>query len=150
MTGRVALAWMLGVMLLMNIGCGRGRNKDSVFQALATRNQIGGLSREQLTGKPLYDHYCAVCHGKAGKGDGFNAFNIKDSFGITPADLTGSGASLPLENLKQIIAQGGTSAGKSKYMPPWGGTLAEPQIHAVASYVQSCRQPGRAAAAVQH
>ena len=67
MTGRAALAWMLGVMLLANIGCGLGRRepsagKDSVFQTLATRKQIDGLSREQLAGKQLFLHYCAVCH----------------------------------------------------------------------------------------
>ena len=155
MTGRAALAWMLGVMLLMSVGCGRGRKggsagKEASFQELATRKQIGGLSREQLAGKPLYDHYCAVCHGKTGKGDGFNAFNIKDSLGITPADLSGSAAPPSLDRLKQIITQGGPSAGKSKYMPPWGGTLAEPQIHVIARYVQSFRQPETATPASAH
>jgi mono/diheme cytochrome c family protein len=144
---------MLGVMLLMSVGCGRGRKgegKEASFQELATRKQIGGLSREQLAGKPLYDHYCAVCHGKTGKGDGFNAFNIKDSLGIAPADLSGAAAPPSLDRLKQIITQGGPSAGKSKYMPPWGGTLAEPQIHLIARYVQSFRQPETAAPASTH
>ncbi|MEE9170069.1 MAG: c-type cytochrome [bacterium] len=27
-------------------------------------------------GKHLYAHYCAVCHGASGEGDGFNAFNL--------------------------------------------------------------------------
>ena len=144
MTGRAVLAWTLGMMLLINIGCGRGRNggsagKDSSFLGIATRNQIGGLDREQLAGKSLYDHYCAVCHGKTGKGDGFNAFNIKASLGITPSDLTGATTPPSLDLLKQIVTQGGPSAGKSKYMPPWGGTLAEPQIHAIARYVRSFR-----------
>ena len=149
MTGRAALAWMLGVMLLANIGCGLGRRepsaeKDSVFQTLATRKQIDGLSREQLAGKQLFLHYSAVCHAETGKGDGFNAFNLKDSFGITPADLAKTEAALPLDRMKQIIAQGGGSAGKSKYMPQWGGVLDESRIHAIARYVQSFQKPGNA------
>jgi mono/diheme cytochrome c family protein len=140
MKGKAALTWMLGAMMLLISGCGHGR-KESAFEALATRKQIEGLTREQFAGKQLYDHYCAVCHAKTGTGDGFNAFNLKDSFGVMPTNLTEPGARLSLDQLKQIISQGGASAGKSKYMPRWDGVFDEPRIHVIARYVQSFQQP---------
>ena len=31
---------------------------------------------DQREGKRLFEHYCSVCHGVSGAGDGFNSYNL--------------------------------------------------------------------------
>lgn len=47
-------------------------------------NPFVGDETATLEGKQLFETICFVCHGKKGKGDGFNAKNLKKH----PADLT--------------------------------------------------------------
>ena len=97
------------------------------------------LSRVEYRGKSVYLRYCQVCHGAEGDGKGFNAFNLQNSFGIQPADFTDSTVMAALMDKEMIgaISKGGKSVGKSRYMPPWGGTLSGEEIEDVIAYVKA-------------
>ena len=97
------------------------------------------LSRHQYRGKLIYDHYCAVCHGENGDGNGFNSFNLQDSFGIRPFNFADSTAAplLKLAEIKRAIEGGGRAVGKSQYMPPWGKTLRDDEIIVLIDYIRT-------------
>lgn len=90
----------------------------------------------------LFRHYCASCHGLTGAGDGSNA----DFLDPPPRNLTKRRyvARLTDDDLRNVIAHGGASVGKSKLMPPWGRTLSAEQVEALVLYVRSL--PSRASA----
>ena len=76
-----------------------------------------GLTR----GADLYREYCAVCHGKDGKGGGPAASALKAS----PSDLTrlakNNGGNFPLGTVRQALGGGSsTPAHGSPEMPIWG------------------------------
>jgi mono/diheme cytochrome c family protein len=79
--------------------------------------------------------YCAVCHGKEGKGDGFNAFNLDPR----PRDFSDSAymAALSDEQIVQTIVGGGRSINKSPLMPSYGWTIDGREIRYVAAYVRA-------------
>lgn len=73
------------------------------------------------SGKAMFDSYCAVCHGKDGKGDGPAASAMKTS----PSDLTllaqKDGGKYPAAHVASVIK--GTSVNPShgsQDMPVWG------------------------------
>ncbi len=74
-----------------------------------------------VLGRELYTSYCAVCHGKEGKGDGPAAAALKKM----PADLTrlaaAEGGKYPVYRVRQSIIGGAsvTAHGTSE-MPVWG------------------------------
>ncbi|MGA2593743.1 MAG: c-type cytochrome [Bryobacteraceae bacterium] len=81
-----------------------------------------GAGDKPLTKGPvLYRFYCAVCHGKDGKGGGPAASALKTA----PTDLTqlakSHGGKFPLGTVRQVLG-GGTStpAHGSEEMPIWG------------------------------
>jgi mono/diheme cytochrome c family protein len=93
------------------------------------------LTYEQQQGKVLYEKYCAVCHGKEGKGDGFNAFNLDPH----PRDLSDKQyiSAFSEERLYQTIDLGGRGVNKSPSMPSWGGRLNRQEIKYTLDYVRS-------------
>ena len=74
-------------------------------------------------GKPLYDKYCASCHGKGGKGIGTlpDLSDARYISGRTDAQL-----------IEKI-----TNGGKGSGMPAWGTILSEPQRHDVLAYIRT-------------
>ena len=90
------------------------------------------------SGKRLYADYCAVCHGKEGRGDG----PVTGMFGPKPFDFTDKAgmAAKPDLDLYYAIFGGGEAIGKSAYMPRWGGLLTEQQIWDVIAYVRALSQ----------
>ena len=73
------------------------------------------------SGKEMFVNYCAVCHGKDGKGDGPAAPALK----ATPTDLTilaqKNGGKFDTAHVAAIIrGQAGTPAHGSQDMPVWG------------------------------
>lgn len=140
----------LALSLLLLVACAPkapspAKSAKSVFTELATRQRVDGLSREELAGRRLYQHYCPVCHGATGQGDGSNGYNLKSAFGVQPADLTKLDPPLSMDQLERVISGGGPVLGKSQFMPPWGGTLAPSEIHAVAAYVRSLSRKTKSA-----
>lgn len=80
-----------------------------------------------IQGPALYDAYCAVCHGRAGKGDGPLAKSLKP---VTP-DLTRiaarNGGKFPLTRIQQIISgevQVPNGHG-TRDMPIWGPIFSQ-------------------------
>ena len=67
------------------------------------------------SGKRFYADSCAVCHGKAGRGDG----PVTGMFGPKPFDFTDKEgmADKPSLELYNAISGGGEAIGKSVYMP---------------------------------
>jgi len=95
------------------------------------------LSREEYKGKVIFDRFCAVCHGKSGDGNGFNAFNLESSFQVKPFNFTDSTAMAKInrDEIEKAIIGGGPAVGKSQYMPPWGKTLRPDDIQALIQYI---------------
>ena len=92
------------------------------------------LSYEERQGSVLYAKYCAVCHGKEGKGDGFNAFNLDPR----PRDFSDSSSMAALSDAQilQTISGGGRSVNKSPLMPSYGWTIDNRQVRYVAAYIR--------------
>jgi len=72
-------------------------------------------------GKNMFDNYCAVCHGKDGKGSGPAASALK----APPSDLTtlakGAGGKYPAPHVAAVIrGQATTTAHGTQDMPIWG------------------------------
>jgi cytochrome c1 len=92
------------------------------------------LTYTERKGKRLYEHYCAVCHGLQGKGDGFNAYNLNPK----PKDMTEKGYLDSVTNdwLKQAVSLGGRGVKRSVLMPAYEGTLNEEQTADVVAYLR--------------
>lgn len=81
-------------------------------------------------GRALFETYCVLCHGIAGKGDGRAASLQK----VRPSDLTVSSRS---DDYKvRIISNGGASLSRSQGMPPWKTVLSQQQITDVVAYLR--------------
>ena len=93
------------------------------------------LNYEQSNGQKLFEHYCAVCHGMSGEGDGFNAFNLNPK----PRNLADRESMRRFSDyqLFAAISQGGLERGKSNLMPPWGNTLNERQVRYLVAYLRT-------------
>jgi mono/diheme cytochrome c family protein len=78
------------------------------------------------SGEEMFNTYCAVCHGKSGKGDGPAASEFK----IPPANLTllakNNNGTFPEAYVAQVIQTGprDAKAHGSKDMPVWGKLFA--------------------------
>jgi mono/diheme cytochrome c family protein len=73
------------------------------------------------SGEEMYVSYCAVCHGKDGKGNGPAAAAMK----LPPSDLTQlakkNGGKFPTAHIYQVIrGDASLAAHGSKDMPVWG------------------------------
>ncbi|HKI89560.1 MAG TPA: cytochrome c [Draconibacterium sp.] len=92
------------------------------------------LTYAQQQGKYIYLHYCSICHGVDGKGDGFNSYNLNPR----PRDFTDVKYmnALSDEYLVETITQGGAGVNKSHLMPSWGNTLKTDDIQRVVAYVR--------------
>lgn len=80
-----------------------------------------------LAGSDLYQAYCAVCHGKAAKGDGPMGRDLK----VAPPDLTRiakrNGGTFPKQRVEQILS-GETEVASghgTRQMPLWGPIFSQ-------------------------
>ncbi len=123
----------------------RGQYKSEI-ESLAVRREPADPWADALArGGKIYRHYCQICHGEEGKGDGFNSYNIEP----TPRDLTDEAfwQQTTDERTYYTVSQGGGSVGKSVMMPAWGHTLTDRQIRDVITFVRAlARQPKASAA----
>ncbi len=110
---------------------------SALMLALAVGTLFPGLvsGADTAKGKPLFDQYCAGCHGPTGKGDSPAAAALNPK----PRDLSDKtyAASLKDQYLLQIIKGGGAAVKKSPLMPAMGNTLKEDQIKDVIAYLRS-------------
>jgi mono/diheme cytochrome c family protein len=96
----------------------------------------------------MFDTYCAVCHGKEGKGNGPAASALTK----VPADLTRisarNGGTFPKVRVKRFIeGLDGVPAHGTRDMPIWGGLFralnrdtAELRVEALAQYLDKMQQ----------
>jgi cytochrome c oxidase cbb3-type subunit 3 len=115
----------------------------SEIESLAVhREPTDLLGDARSRGRLVYQHYCQICHGENGKGDGFNASRLDPP----PRDFSNAqlwqGTSD--ERFSYAIAQGGPSVGKSVLMPAWGHTLTKEQIRDVVAFLRSFASPPKA------
>ena len=96
--------------------------------------------RKELRGKGLYQHYCAVCHGLTGEGDGFNAYTLDPK----PRDFTDVSLMSRRSDgdLYRVITQGGPAVEKSSLMPPWGKVLKEKEVQEIIRYLRTFAMTG--------
>ena len=85
-------------------------------------------------GRVLYHRFCSYCHGKTGKGDGPNSFNLSPK----PADLSGiqTYSSDKIKAIETVLKKGGKVLGKSVEMPAFENTLGQHQINDVIRFLQ--------------
>jgi mono/diheme cytochrome c family protein len=106
------------------------------FEQELEASAVGG------TAKHNYLQYCAACHGKEGRGDGFNAPFLARA--PTAHADPGYMAMRPDDTLYDGIHSGGYILNKSQFMPPWGGTLAPKEIKELVEHLRTlcrCRGP---------
>lgn len=132
----VYLAAFLGMAWVRSRQGHTGEVYPSQIETLAIRQEPPDpLADARARGRKVYQHYCAICHGKNGDGNGFNASRLNPTprnftdpkFWVTTSD----------ERLDYAIAQGGRSVGKSVLMPAWGHTLTDKQIRDVITYIRA-------------
>jgi len=108
--------------------------------ALAVLSAAGAAAaQDKEEGKKLYVTYCSSCHGDGGKGDGPAAASLP----VKPANHTDGNVMNKMSDktLMDIISKGGQAAGKSGFMPAWGGSLRDKQIADIVAYLRSIANP---------
>jgi cytochrome c oxidase cbb3-type subunit 3 len=89
--------------------------------------------------KQNYDRFCAVCHGKTGKGDGPGGLTLSTH----PRDFTDCARMKTMtdETLFTAIKEGGPAVNLSKDMQSWKDGMDDDEIHALVAYVHTfCQQ----------
>ncbi len=138
------------LLLALSVGCGPPvspyETLPSRIEELATRKDSRDpLVQSQSRGRRVYHHYCQICHGEQGGGDGFNSTNLSvrprnfadEQFWKTASD----------KSLMRAISDGGESVGRSRLMPAWGRTLDEQQIRDVIAFLKTIPALGTTEAA---
>jgi mono/diheme cytochrome c family protein len=90
-------------------------------QTVPTVKHVPITNTPSNSGKEMFNSYCAVCHGKDGKGNGPAASAMK----TPPADLTvlaqKSGGKYPASHVASVLrGQASTPSHGSQDMPVWG------------------------------
>lgn len=88
-------------------------------------------------GRRIFSRHCTPCHGKSGKGDGYNAKNLDPH----ARDLTDKSevymAKLTNEEIYDVIAKGGRGVELSPLMPAFEKVFSEEEIWSLVAYVRT-------------
>ena len=151
MTGKLRGLRLPAIALLVFLPAGAGwsETKPPATDNAAARGKEfalpqkhdSGLSREAKQGRSLYEYYCAICHGKRGDADGFNAPNLR----TPPARHTDPilMGTLSDAQVQRIIKEGGGALGRSPQMPPWGGVLKSQEIADLTAFIRTLATPAK-------
>ena len=134
---RARLWRAVGLLLLLPaLACSRKSRAPGPAASTPPRPEA---SYELRLGRAVYVSYCQTCHGEAGAGDGFNAFNLDPR----PRDLSDPAFQKTKTDAEfaDTIRRGGAGVGMSALMPPWGHTLSARKIDAVVLYLRSLQKP---------
>lgn len=134
---RIPARLLLAVAAVAALPAACGRQHGAPHHAAAGAT-VPALTYEARQGHAVYQHYCQTCHGDAGAGDGFNAYNLDPH----PRDLSDPVFQKAKSDadLADAIRRGGSGVGLSALMPPWGHTLSERQIADVVAFLRSLRR----------
>jgi mono/diheme cytochrome c family protein len=91
----------------------------------------------------LYGHFCAACHGSAGRGDGYNArfLPVRPTVHADSAYMSRR----PDDALFDAVHAGGYIMNRSNRMPPFGERLTREQIRGLVRHMRVlCRCEGPA------
>jgi len=110
------ISWITAVVLAMALGAGAQQTQPST-----QIKHVPAKPTSAASGVEMYTNYCAVCHGKDGKGNGPAAPALK----APPTDLTTlaqkNGGKYPALHVSSVIrGEGDLPAHGSKEMPVWG------------------------------
>lgn len=137
------------LLVLLSAGAAWGETKPSGVDNAATPRKEFALpqkhdillGRKEKRGRALYEYYCALCHGKKGDADGFNATNLKTPpTRHTDPILMGT---LSDAQVQRIIKEGGQAVGRSAQMPPWGGVLKGQEIADLTAFLRTLAMPAK-------
>jgi mono/diheme cytochrome c family protein len=133
--GRRASSTVCLALAVLGAGCRRPSPPagEPVADALKAQEREVGLTYAESLGRPVFDQYCATCHGDAGKGDGQNASNLTPP----PLDFAASKTMADAGYVRRLIREGSAAVGRSPLSPPWGRTLTEQQIEYLTLYCQA-------------
>lgn len=109
-----------------------------VIVALLAR--VASAQNNAAAGKELFKSNCSPCHGESGKGDG----PAGQALPVKPADL---GERIGTNHysdqyLIDVISKGGSSVGKSNFMPAWSGALTDKQIREIVAFLRTFPNSG--------
>lgn len=119
-------AWPWALCLSVLISQGAAGQQDFINRREEARRAT------LATPQGLYVHYCAHCHGDDATGGGRL---WASELSPPPADLTT--IAIDRTALVAAIRDGSAAHGKSNLCPPWGRTIALPDIERLASYIAS-------------
>lgn len=122
---------------ITHAGPPEGAKRDVFLDALNKSRH--GLSDTELKGEEKFNHYCSICHGENGRGDGFNAYNLDPK----PKSFTEIIPSMDNEYLYKVIAEGTASVGKTALCPPRGLYLTQDTIEAIAAYLRKLAEQNK-------
>ncbi|HKH45259.1 MAG TPA: cytochrome c [Thermoanaerobaculia bacterium] len=99
------------------------------------------LNGDPARGKATFDRSCALCHGRAGKGNGDMAPGLNPK----PQDLTDRTVMAKRSDweIYLVIRDGGQTLGLSPQMYSFKNLLQDQQIRDVAAYVRSLARPAK-------
>jgi len=117
-TKSISVAAIL-LMVFMVVAFAVGQ--EAPAQGTPTVKHVPITNTPSNSGKEMYNSYCAVCHGKDGKGGGPAATAMK----VPPTDLTvlakNNGGKYPAAHVAAVIkGQAMTPSHGSQDMPIWG------------------------------
>ncbi len=137
---------LAAVACLLVAGCAPAVHEEpaeaSSIEALAMRDvPPNPLADTQSRGRGVFHHYCVICHGETGHGDGFNSTNLA----VTPRDFSSPDFWQKATDARLLLAvsQGGPAVDKSVLMPAWGRTLSDRQVREVVAFLHTLA-PGAA------
>lgn len=134
-----AVAALVGGCSKAPDAAGQGASPPPSFSTAVSAQGRSPLDLSLATGKAVYGRYCSVCHGETGGGDGFNAYNVSETFGVSPRSFADRAKLASLEEAEALTAirGGGPAVGKSAAMPAWGLTLTPLEVADVWQYLRS-------------
>jgi mono/diheme cytochrome c family protein len=120
-----------GAILLLSLGTtARAQEPSPGTAQTKTIKKVPVKPTAAHSGEEMYGEYCAVCHGKAGKGDGPAASALK----VAPADLTtlakGNNGKFPSDHVAAVLRFGPSiPAHGTSEMPIWGSVFRASSAH---------------------
>jgi mono/diheme cytochrome c family protein len=126
-----------------------GPSRQFAFSQTKTVDEVPLRSITSVNGAEVYAQYCAVCHGKDGRGDGPAAAALKASTDLTQLTRKNGGKFPTLQVQQSITNPDSIPAHGTTGMPVWGqllittsdnASLGTLRIHNLTKYIESLQK----------